>query len=122
MANKNKHVIIGYFPSREAATEAAAQLKTWDKANKDIKLGGIGILTADKGTIKTRMVGRRASGTGAKWGLILGAATGILSGGVTLVGGWALEQLWLFWVAPIAGALLAGLVYRFFEEKPAASA
>jgi len=28
------------------------------------------------------------------------------------VGGWALQQLWLFWVAPIAGALLAGLVHR----------
>jgi aquaporin Z len=27
------------------------------------------------------------------------------------VGGWALEQLWLFWLAPIAGATLAGLVY-----------
>ena len=27
------------------------------------------------------------------------------------VGGWALEQLWLFWVAPIAGAALAGFVY-----------
>ena len=29
------------------------------------------------------------------------------------VGGWALEQLWLFIVAPIGGALLAGFVYRF---------
>jgi aquaporin Z len=27
------------------------------------------------------------------------------------VGGWALQQLWLFWVAPIAGAALAGLLY-----------
>jgi aquaporin Z len=27
----------------------------------------------------------------------------------------AISQLWLFWVAPIAGALLAGLVYRWFE-------
>jgi aquaporin Z len=39
------------------------------------------------------------------------------------VGGWALGQLWLFWVAPIVGALLAGLAYRFlFEEQPAAGA
>jgi aquaporin Z len=29
------------------------------------------------------------------------------------VGDWALGQLWLFWVAPIAGAALAGLVYRW---------
>jgi aquaporin Z len=27
------------------------------------------------------------------------------------VGGWALDQLWLFWLAPVAGAALAGLVY-----------
>jgi aquaporin Z len=27
-------------------------------------------------------------------------------------GGWALNQLWLFWLAPIAGAALAGLVYK----------
>jgi aquaporin Z len=30
-------------------------------------------------------------------------------------GGWALEQLWLFWVAPIAGAILAGLVYNYIS-------
>ncbi|MCB0736382.1 MAG: aquaporin Z [Bacteroidetes bacterium] len=27
-------------------------------------------------------------------------------------GGWAIEQLWLFWVAPIIGAILAGLIYK----------
>ena len=32
------------------------------------------------------------------------------TGPAIFVGGWALEQLWLFWVAPIAGALLAGLL------------
>ena len=32
--------------------------------------------------------------------------------------GWALQQLWLFWLAPIVGAVLAGLVYRaMFEDK-----
>ena len=31
-------------------------------------------------------------------------------------GGWAVEQLWLFWVAPIVGALLAGLVYKFISS------
>jgi len=39
------------------------------------------------------------------------------TGPALFVGGWALEQLWLFWVAPIVGAALAGLCYRsFFEE------
>lgn len=32
------------------------------------------------------------------------------------VGGWALQQLWLFWVAPIAGAVLAGLVSRWLQS------
>ena len=30
--------------------------------------------------------------------------------------GKALAQLWLFWVAPVVGATLAGLIYRFFEQ------
>ncbi|MBK6507827.1 MAG: aquaporin Z [Ignavibacteria bacterium] len=33
------------------------------------------------------------------------------------VGGWAIEQLWLFILAPIIGAILAGLVYKIFAEK-----
>src|SRR5271167_4036550 len=33
------------------------------------------------------------------------------TGPAVFVGGWALEQLWLFWVAPIVGAALAGIVY-----------
>lgn len=33
------------------------------------------------------------------------------------VGDWALAQLWMFIVIPIAGAVVAGMVYRFIEEK-----
>jgi aquaporin Z len=34
------------------------------------------------------------------------------------VGGWALQQLWLFWLAPLVGAALAGIVYpALFEDK-----
>ncbi|AWQ05981.1 aquaporin Z [Bordetella bronchiseptica] len=34
------------------------------------------------------------------------------TGPALFVGGWALEQLWLFWLAPIAGALVGALAYR----------
>jgi aquaporin Z len=33
------------------------------------------------------------------------------TGPAIFVGGWALQQLWLFWLAPLAGGALAGLVY-----------
>ena len=39
------------------------------------------------------------------------------TGPALFVGGWALAQLWLFWVAPIAGAVAAGYVYNLFGEK-----
>lgn len=32
-------------------------------------------------------------------------------------GDWAISQLWLFWLAPIAGAILAGVVYKWFEKE-----
>ena len=38
------------------------------------------------------------------------------TGPALLVGDWATAQLWMFWVAPIVGALIAGYVYRFFEQ------
>ena len=33
------------------------------------------------------------------------------------VGGWAFEQLWVFWIAPVAGAVLAGLVYKLVGNE-----
>ena len=38
------------------------------------------------------------------------------TGPALFVGGWALQQLWLFWIAPIIGAAIAGLTYRAFLE------
>ncbi|ANW95902.1 aquaporin Z [Wenyingzhuangia fucanilytica] len=32
-------------------------------------------------------------------------------------GDWAMGQLWLFWIAPIVGAILAGLVYKFISPE-----
>ena len=39
------------------------------------------------------------------------------TGPALFVGGWALAQLWLFWVAPLVGAALAGAVYRWFGNS-----
>jgi aquaporin Z len=44
------------------------------------------------------------------------------TGPAIFVGGLALQQLWLFWVAPIAGAILAGLAYRGLAGEPPAPA
>lgn len=44
------------------------------------------------------------------------------TGPAIFVQGWALAQLWLFWVAPIAGAVLAGLTYKGLFEGPAKDA
>ena len=39
------------------------------------------------------------------------------TGPAVFVGGWALQQLWLFWVAPLAGAAAAGMFYRSMAEE-----
>jgi aquaporin Z len=39
------------------------------------------------------------------------------TGVAIFVGDWATGQLWLFWVAPIVGAILAGLVYKYLSPE-----
>ena len=39
------------------------------------------------------------------------------TGPALFVGGWALQQLWLFWLAPLVGAALAGVVYPLMAGK-----
>lgn len=39
------------------------------------------------------------------------------TGPALFVGGWAISQLWLFWIAPIIGGVLAGFVYNFIAGK-----
>jgi aquaporin Z len=38
------------------------------------------------------------------------------TGPALMVGGWALQQLWLFWVAPIVGAVIAGVTHRWLSK------
>jgi aquaporin Z len=44
------------------------------------------------------------------------------TGPALFVGGWALAQLWLFWLAPIAGAILAGFIYPLVAQPEASTA
>jgi aquaporin Z len=42
------------------------------------------------------------------------------TGPALFAGGWALGQLWLFWVAPLLGGALGGYLYRWLSEEPSA--
>jgi aquaporin Z len=41
------------------------------------------------------------------------------TGVAVFAGGWALEQLWVFWVAPIAGGVLGAVIYKCISPPPA---
>jgi aquaporin Z len=41
------------------------------------------------------------------------------TGPALFMGGWALSQLWLFWVAPLIGGAAGGILYRWLSEEPA---
>jgi aquaporin Z len=42
------------------------------------------------------------------------------TGPALFVGGWALQQLWLFWIAPLVGGVLGGVLYRWLSpDEPA---
>ena len=79
-----KQLVLALFDSEEAADSAVEEIKHWDKASKEIKLGSIGVLVKDeKGKVKTHKLGSRHTGTG----VIAGILAAILSGGVSLLGG-----------------------------------
>jgi aquaporin Z len=42
------------------------------------------------------------------------------TGPALFVGGWAIQQLWLFWVAPLIGGALGGIIYRALSDNPSA--
>jgi hypothetical protein len=81
MANQ---LVLAFFENEAAADAAVTQVKGWDKASKEVKLGAIGVLVKDdKGKIKTQKLGARKTGTGA----VLFGLAGLLSGGMTVLGG-----------------------------------
>jgi hypothetical protein len=92
-----KQLVLAFFKNEAAADEAVNNIKQWDKASKDVKLGAIGVLVEDdKGKIKTHKLGQKKTGTFA----VLGALVGVLSGGVTVLG----------------GAVVGGILGAFFHK------
>ena len=93
----NKQLVVAFFDSEEAADEAVEQVRAWDKGRGDIEIENIGILVKDKkGKIKTHKLGKRKTGTGA----VVGVLAGVLSGGLTIVG----------------GAVVGGILGAFFHK------
>jgi aquaporin Z len=39
------------------------------------------------------------------------------TGPALIVGGWAIQQLWMFWVAPLLGAVVGGVLYRWLGKE-----
>jgi hypothetical protein len=82
----SKQLVLAFFESEAAADAAVTEVKAWDRASNDVKLGAIGVLVKDeKGIIKTHKVGARKTAGGA----VLFGLAGLLSGGATLLGGLA---------------------------------
>jgi uncharacterized membrane protein len=85
-----KQLVLAFFANEDAADGAVKEIKAWDKASKDVKLGSIGVLVKDdKGKVKTQKLGARHTTTGAAAGVL----AAVLSGGVSLVGGVVLGSL-----------------------------
>jgi uncharacterized membrane protein len=102
-------LVLSVFDDEQKADEAAAALKKWDKADEDIKLGGIGILVKDAdGKIKEHKVGPRQGGKGARVGLLLGVVAAIPTGGLSLAAGAA--------SGVVGGGILGSFVKKGFKE------
>ena len=84
--NTSEQAVIASFDSQTQAEQAAKDLMGWDKANDDVKLGAVGVLTKnDKGEIKTKNLSQRNTRKGAKVGMSLGVIAAVFSGGLTLI-------------------------------------
>jgi hypothetical protein len=92
-----KQLVLAFFENEAAADQAVVEIKQWDKAWQEIRLGAIGVLVKDeKGKIKTHKLGKRKTGTGA----VLFGLAALLTGGASM----------------IASAVLGGIVGSFFRK------
>jgi predicted flap endonuclease-1-like 5' DNA nuclease len=84
-----KTVVLAFFNDEAAADDAVESLKSWDKADREVKLDAIGVMALDdKGKIKTHKLGKRSVGKGAGIGLVLAVIApptllaGVIGGGL----------------------------------------
>jgi hypothetical protein len=92
-----KQLVLALFADEASADHAVNEIKNWDKASPEVKLGAIGVLVKDdKGKIKTQKVGARKT----KGGAVLFGLVGLLSGGITVLGGL------------VGGAILGSLFHK----------
>ena len=101
--DKNEQVVIAMFDSEAAANSAVEAMKSWDKANDDIKLGSVGTITKDGDKVKTHL--GHKTGKGATVGVVLGVIAAVLSGGIGLIGGL------------IGGSVLGAIGGSFFKKS-----
>jgi hypothetical protein len=98
-------LVLALYDTEPAADEAVAALTSWSKANKQIKLGGVGVLVKDEfGQIKQQKLGPRQSGKGAGVGMVLGLVAAIPTGGLSLLPGL------------VSGAVAGGVVGSRFRK------
>ena len=77
-------LVLAFFTNEDEADCAVNEIKGWDKASKEVKLGAIGVLVKDdKGKIKTHKLGARKGKTGA----VLFGLAALLTGGMSVLGG-----------------------------------
>ena len=100
---KNDHVVIALVKDEDAAKAAEKSLKSWDKDDKDLKLGNIGWIYKKGDKVKTHM-GHKA-GKGAETGAVVGIIAGVLSGGLTVVAG------------AVGAGVLGGAAGAFFKKS-----
>lgn len=87
----------------DTAKAAEKSLKSWDKSNKDVKLGNVGYIYKKGDKVKTHI--GHEEGKGAETGAIIGIIAGILSGGLTVVAG------------AIGAGVLGGIAGAFFKKS-----
>lgn len=100
--NKNEHVVVAFYASKEAADLAVDTLRDWDRADKEIKLGAIGLIYKEGDEIKTRAP--RKTGRGMAVGAVLGVFAAAL-GPVGLIAG------------AMTGGALGGVLGTFFKRS-----